>query len=121
MVARFLLTCSFFGTITYIPLMLVNERGLSLGAAGTILAVGSLGWSVGSWIQGHDRWVGRRHRLVSGRDGGFGAKQGAPVGNFCAGCVFISRPAPDRGTSCSVPTGVVEVQILWVGLFIYHH
>ncbi|MEO5983381.1 MAG: MFS transporter [Pedococcus sp.] len=65
MVARFLLTCSFFGTITYIPLMLVNERGLSLGAAGTILAVGSLGWSAGSWIQGRDRWAGRREHLVS--------------------------------------------------------
>jgi MFS family permease len=65
MIARFLLTSSFFGTITYIPLMLVNERGLSLGAAGAILAVGSLGWSAGSWVQGRDRWSGRRHRLVS--------------------------------------------------------
>ena len=65
MVARFLLTCSFFGTITYIPLMLVNERDLSLGAAGMILAVGSLGWSSGSWIQGRDRWAGRREHLVS--------------------------------------------------------
>ena len=65
MVARFLLTCSFFGTITYVPLMLVNERGLSLGAAGTILAVGSLGWSTGSWIQGRDRWAGHREDLVS--------------------------------------------------------
>ena len=58
MLARFLLTCSFFGTITYIPLMLVNERGQSLGTAGTILAVGSLGWSAGSWVQGRDRWAG---------------------------------------------------------------
>lgn len=64
MLARFLLTCSFFGTITYIPLMLVNERGQSLGTAGTILAVGSLGWSAGSWVQGRDRWAGRRDRLV---------------------------------------------------------
>jgi MFS family permease len=65
MISRSLLTCSFFGTITYIPLMLVNERGLSLGAAGAILAVGSLGWSTGSWVQGRDRWAGRRDRLVS--------------------------------------------------------
>jgi MFS family permease len=65
MLARFLLTCSFFGTITYIPLMLVNERGLSLAASGTILAVGSLGWSSGSWVQGRDRWAGRRDQLVS--------------------------------------------------------
>ncbi|MDR6861887.1 MFS transporter [Phycicoccus sp. 3266] len=64
MLARFLLTCSFFGTITYIPLMLVNERGQSLGTAGTILAVGSLGWSAGSWVQGRDRWAGRRDHLV---------------------------------------------------------
>ena len=64
MTARFFLTASFFGTVTYVPLMLVNERGLSLGAAGTILAVGSLGWSFGSWVQGRDRWAGRRDRLV---------------------------------------------------------
>ena len=64
MLARFLLTCSFFGTLTYVPLMLVNERGQSLGTAGTILAIGSLGWSAGSWVQGRDRWAGRRHQLV---------------------------------------------------------
>lgn len=69
MLARFLLTCSFFGTITYIPLMLVNERGQSLATAGTILAVGSLGWSAGSWIQGRDRWAGRRYQLVSAGGG----------------------------------------------------
>jgi MFS family permease len=65
MLARSLFTSSFFGTITYIPLMLVNERGLSLRAAGTVLAVGSLGWSAGSWMQGRDRWAGRRATLVS--------------------------------------------------------
>lgn len=65
MVARFLLTCSFFGTITYIPLMLVNERGIGLGAAGGILSVGSLGWSAGSWVQGRDSFDGRREQLVS--------------------------------------------------------
>ncbi len=65
MVARFLLTCAFFGTITYIPLMLTGERGLSLDAAGMVLAVGSLGWSAGSWVQGRDRWSGRRSVLVS--------------------------------------------------------
>ena len=65
MLARSLFTSSFFGTITYIPLMLVNERGLSLREAGTVLAVGSLGWSAGSWVQGRDRWAGRRAHLVS--------------------------------------------------------
>jgi MFS family permease len=78
MLARFLFTCSFCGTITYIPLMLVNERGLSLGAAGAVLAVGSLGWSAGSWIQGRDRFAGRRAHLVS-----------VGAGCLCAGLLAV--------------------------------
>ncbi|MFC5819806.1 MFS transporter [Nonomuraea harbinensis] len=35
-----------------IPLMLTQERGLSLAAAGVVLTVGALGWSAGSWIKG---------------------------------------------------------------------
>lgn len=64
MLSRFFLPCAFFGTLTYIPLMLTGERGMTLTQAGAVLAVGSLGWSVGSWIQGRDRYAGRRDRLV---------------------------------------------------------
>lgn len=49
MLSRFFLPCAFFGTITYIPLMLTGERGLSLAQAGLVLAIGSIGWSLGSW------------------------------------------------------------------------
>ncbi|KRE43530.1 MFS transporter [Knoellia sp. Soil729] len=65
MLSRFFLPCAFFGTITYVPLMLTGERGFSLSQAGTVLAVGSIGWSAGSWIQGRDRFAGSRDRLVS--------------------------------------------------------
>lgn len=65
MIGRFFLPCAFFGTITYIPLMLTGERGLSLAEAGSVLAIGSVGWSLGSWIQGRDRFSGVRDRLVS--------------------------------------------------------
>ncbi|WP_156996784.1 MFS transporter [Knoellia aerolata] len=65
MLSRFFLPCAFFGTITYVPLMLTGERGFSLARAGTVLAVGSIGWSLGSWIQGRDRFAGSRDRLVS--------------------------------------------------------
>ncbi|MEO7269415.1 MAG: MFS transporter [Knoellia sp.] len=65
MISRFFLPCAFFGTITYIPLMLTGERGLSLAQAGSVLAIGSIGWSLGSWIQGRDRFSGVRDRLVS--------------------------------------------------------
>jgi MFS family permease len=63
--SRSLMTAAFFGSLTYIPLMLVGERGLGLGAAGVILSIGSLGWSAGSWLQGRDAADGRRDRLVA--------------------------------------------------------
>lgn len=64
MLARMLATFSFFGTTTYVPLFLVTERGLSLGMAGLVLAIGSVGWAAGSWIQGNPRFDGRRERLI---------------------------------------------------------
>jgi MFS family permease len=35
-----------------IPLMLMNERGLTPTGAGVVLTIGALGWSTGSWIKG---------------------------------------------------------------------
>jgi MFS family permease len=64
MMSRFLLTASFNGALTFIPLMLVNERHLSLTTAGIMLTVGALGWSVGSFIQGHHAMHDRRSGLV---------------------------------------------------------
>jgi MFS family permease len=62
--SRFLLTASFNGALTFIPLMLVNERHLSLTTTGVILTVGALGWSSGSFIQGHGVMHDRRSELV---------------------------------------------------------
>lgn len=64
MMSRFLLTAAFNGAITFIPLMLVNERQLSLTTAGLTLSVGSLGWSFGSFVQGHRLMGDRRSELV---------------------------------------------------------
>ncbi|WP_433430947.1 MFS transporter [Nonomuraea sp. CA-141351] len=45
-----------FGALTaaevLIPLMLINERGLTATGAGIVLTIGALGWSTGSWIKG---------------------------------------------------------------------
>ncbi len=62
--SRFLLTGSFNGAVTFIPLMLVNERHLGLTTAGFMLTVGSLGWSLGSTVQGHHALHDRRSELV---------------------------------------------------------
>ncbi|TMR88627.1 MFS transporter [Nonomuraea basaltis] len=48
-----------FGSLTaaqvLIPLMLMNERGLTPTGAGVVLTIGALGWSTGSWIKGRGR------------------------------------------------------------------
>ena len=61
---RFLLTASFNGAVTFIPLMLVSERHLDLTTAGIMLTVGALGWSFGSVVQGHHALHDRRSELV---------------------------------------------------------
>lgn len=63
--SRSLMTAAFFGAITYVPLMLIGERGLSLRLAGIVLSIGSLGWSAGSWLQGRDVANDHRDRLVA--------------------------------------------------------
>ena len=63
--SRFFLNAAFNGTITFVPLMLTQERGATVSLAGILLAIGSLGWSTGSWIQGRPTFTGRRWVLVS--------------------------------------------------------
>jgi len=64
MMSRFLLTAAFNGALTFIPLMLVSERHLSLTTAGVMLTVGALGWSFGSFVQGQHTLHDRRSELV---------------------------------------------------------
>ncbi|WP_176451738.1 MFS transporter [Enemella dayhoffiae] len=55
MASRALVAGAFFGGEAFIPLMLVEQRGLSLGVAGAMLTVGASGWFIGSWLQSR-RW-----------------------------------------------------------------
>jgi MFS family permease len=71
-VMRGALTGPFFGAETFIPLLLVTQRGLSPGLAGLTLTGGALGWSAGSWFQGRpgirvprESLVGRGALLVA--------------------------------------------------------
>ncbi|MFC4149223.1 MFS transporter [Micromonospora mangrovi] len=49
---RGLASAAFAGAEVVIPLMLSRERGFSPTAAGLVLTVGAVSWSVGSWVQG---------------------------------------------------------------------
>ncbi|PZF80629.1 MFS transporter [Jiangella anatolica] len=55
---------AFFGTETFLPLLLVSERGMSSTLAGLSLTGGALGWATGSWYQGRTRTVAPRYLLV---------------------------------------------------------
>lgn len=63
--ARLLMPAAYFGMLTFVPLMLTTTRGASLTTAGVLLALGSLGWSFGAWLQGREQADGRRHLLVA--------------------------------------------------------
>ncbi len=62
---RGLMAGAFFGAETFMPLMLVEQRGLSLLLAGASLSVGSLGWSLGAWIQSRPSARIRRDQLIT--------------------------------------------------------
>ncbi|MFN0283770.1 MAG: MFS transporter [Kineosporiaceae bacterium] len=51
-VARGVFTGTYFGAETFVPLMLVTQRGLSPTFAGLTLTAGAVGWSAGSFLQG---------------------------------------------------------------------
>ncbi|WP_370894114.1 MFS transporter [Janibacter sp. GXQ6167] len=63
--ARMLLPGAYFGSLTYVPLMLEQVRGTGVTTAGLVLAVGALGWALGAWAQGQDAAARRRDRLVT--------------------------------------------------------
>lgn len=66
-ITRGLLTASFYAAETFLPLLLVTERGLSPARAGLVLTGGAIGWSFGSWLLSQP-WLhwSRRRMLVTG-------------------------------------------------------
>lgn len=64
-IVRGLLPGAFFGSEAFIPLMLVEQRGLSLFWAGAMLSAGSIGWFAGSWLQSRPWLALRRDRLIT--------------------------------------------------------
>ncbi len=48
--ARSLLSAAFFGAETYVPLSLVEHRGLSVSQAGLLLTSAAVLWFTGSWL-----------------------------------------------------------------------
>lgn len=64
-VVRGLVAGAFFGAEAFVPLMLVEQHGVSLLWAGVVLTIGSMGWTTGSWLQSRS-WLNlRRDRIIT--------------------------------------------------------
>ncbi|MFE6890236.1 MFS transporter [Streptomyces sp. NPDC057694] len=57
---------SFIAAESFVPLMLVTQRGVSPTMAGFSLAAGGATWALGSWLQSRPRLEPYRERLVAG-------------------------------------------------------
>lgn len=64
MATRALAAGAFFAAEAFLPLMLVEARGLSIGRAGWLLTIGAVGWFVGSWLQSRPWLPLGRHQLI---------------------------------------------------------
>ncbi|MBO1032104.1 MFS transporter [Tessaracoccus sp. SD287] len=54
----------FFAAEAFLPLSLVETREMSLFRAGLMLTIGSIGWTVGSWLQAQPWLALRRDQLI---------------------------------------------------------
>ncbi|GAA4068646.1 MFS transporter [Nonomuraea soli] len=64
-ILRGLAAGSMFAAEVLVPLMLRDQRGMSLAGAGVVLTVGALGWAAGSWIKGKG-WISHAMALRGG-------------------------------------------------------
>jgi MFS family permease len=62
---RGLLAGAFFGGEVFVPLMLIEQRGVPLFQAGAVLTVGAVGWATGSWLQARPWLRIRRDVLIT--------------------------------------------------------
>ncbi len=62
---RGLLAGAFVGAEAFVPLMLVEQRQAPLLLAGAVLTVGSVGWTIGSFLQSRPWLRIRRDRLIT--------------------------------------------------------
>ena len=98
---RGLLSGAFFGGEAFVPLMLVEQRGVPLLQAGAVLTVGAIGWTAGSWLQARPWLRLRRDVLIT------------------LGCWSVAIGVAVVGLIAFVPSlpyALVAVGWIWAGL-----
>lgn len=57
---------TFFAAESFLPLMLLETRGVDVAVSGLVLAVGAFGWMLGSWAQARPGWLRRDRKILLG-------------------------------------------------------
>jgi MFS family permease len=111
---RGVLAGAFFGAEAFLPLMLVEHRGLSTTLAGLALTGGALGWAAGSWYQGRPGMQVPRPELV---------RRGAvlvAIGIVGLGCVLLPGvPVVVAGLSWIVGATGMGLALASVGVLLF--
>jgi MFS family permease len=111
---RGVLAGAFFGAEAFLPLMLVQYRGLSTTLAGLALTGGALGWAGGSWYQGRPGLQIPRPELV---------RRGAVLvatGIVGLGCVLLpGAPVAAAGLSWIVGATGMGVALASIGVLLF--
>lgn len=87
---------AFFATESFLPLALVTQRGVSPFWAGATLTVGSVGWTIGSWLQARPSLHVRRERLI------------------IAGCAAVLLAVASVAVLSCLPVPFWAVGIAWI-------
>ncbi len=90
---RSLLSAGFFGAETYVPLSLVEHRGLSVSQAGLLLTSAALLWFAGSWLAANVPALASKVLRV----------------RLGASCVFVGTTAGALTLVDSVPVGLIAL------------
>lgn len=116
--SRGLLNGVFNGAIVFVPLMFAQERGVSLTVAGLVLAVASLGWSVGSWLQGRYRATtpAERARLVAVGSAALAVAVAALAGCSVAGAPIWAFAGPMALSGLGMGTASTTLSVLILDL-----
>lgn len=116
--SRMLQAGSFFAAESFLPLSLVQTRGMSLFWAGSVLTVGSVGWTTGSWLQSRPWLRLRRDQVIAlgalcGAVGLTMAAAGTPTrGPLGLGLIAAGYAVAGFGMGVSVASGSLAVMQL---------
>lgn len=109
---RGLYGAAFFGVESFVPLMLITQRGLSPTEAGLALSLGAIGWTVGSFLQGRPGLRIPRYRLLVAGGLFVGLSQWIMIATIRPGLPVLLAPVCWAVAAFGMGLGMSSVSVL---------